>query len=58
VAAELATSEANIVHLTMDEEANETGTLRFTLQVRSRRHPAQADAEPAPPPRRHRMVRR
>ena len=41
VAAELATSEANIVHIAMDEEAEQTAQLRFVLQVRDRIHLAQ-----------------
>ncbi len=41
VAAEIATSEANIVNVTMDEEPDRVATIRFTLQVRSRQHLAQ-----------------
>jgi GTP pyrophosphokinase len=41
VAAEIATSEANIVHIAMDEEAEQTAQLRFVLQVRDRTHLAQ-----------------
>ena len=41
VAAEIATSEANIVNVTMDEEPDRVATIRFVLQVRSRQHLAQ-----------------
>ena len=41
VAAEIAASEANIVHVTMEEEAGETGRIRFGAQVRDRVHLAQ-----------------
>jgi len=42
VAAEIAASEANIVHLAMDEEATESASsMRFILQVRDRVHLAQ-----------------
>ncbi len=41
VAAEIATSEANIVNVTMDEEPDRVATIRFTLQVRGRQHLAQ-----------------
>ena len=38
VAAEIAASEANIVHISMDGEAEKTAHLRFVLQVRDRIH--------------------
>ncbi len=38
VAAEIAASEANIVHVAMDEEATETASMRFALLVRDRVH--------------------
>ncbi len=41
VAAEIAASEANIVHVSMDDEAEKTAHLRFVLQVRDRVHLAQ-----------------
>jgi len=41
VAADIAASEANIVHVSMDEEPDAVATIRFTLQVRSRHHLAQ-----------------
>jgi (p)ppGpp synthase/HD superfamily hydrolase len=41
VAAELAASEANIVHIVMDEEATDSGFLKFTLQLKGRVHLAQ-----------------
>jgi len=41
VAAEIAAAEANIVHVSMDDEAEKTAHLRFVLQVRDRVHLAQ-----------------
>jgi len=41
VAAEISASEANIVHVAMDEEATESATMRFALEVRDRVHLAQ-----------------
>jgi GTP pyrophosphokinase len=41
IAAEIAASEANIVHVGMDEDASETALLRFALLVRDRIHLAQ-----------------
>jgi guanosine-3',5'-bis(diphosphate) 3'-pyrophosphohydrolase len=41
VAAEIATSEANIINVAMDDEPDRVATIRFTLQVRSRQHLAQ-----------------
>jgi (p)ppGpp synthase/HD superfamily hydrolase len=41
VAAEIAASEANIVHVAMDEEPSESAVLRFAIQVRDRVHLAQ-----------------
>jgi GTP pyrophosphokinase len=41
VAAEIAASEANIVHVAMDEEPTESATMRFAIQVRDRVHLAQ-----------------
>ena len=41
VAAEIADSEANIVHVSMDDEAEKTAHLRFIVQVRDRVHLAQ-----------------
>ncbi len=41
VAAEIAASEANIVHVSMDDLAEKTAALRFVLQVRDRTHLAQ-----------------
>ncbi|NLD68840.1 MAG: RelA/SpoT family protein [Limnobacter sp.] len=41
VAAEIAASEANIVHVSMDQDAAESATMRFALQVRDRVHLAQ-----------------
>ncbi len=41
VAAEIAASEANIVHVAMDEEPAESAVLRFAIQVRDRVHLAQ-----------------
>ena len=41
VAAEIASSEANIVSVLMDDEPDAVATLRFTLAVRSRHHLAQ-----------------
>jgi len=38
VAAEIAASEANIVHVAMDEEATETAAMRFAMIVRDRVH--------------------
>ncbi|GAA4404645.1 RelA/SpoT family protein [Quisquiliibacterium transsilvanicum] len=38
VAAEIAAAEANIVHISMDEEAEKTVHLRFVVQVRDRVH--------------------
>ena len=38
VAAEIAASEANIVHVGMDDEAEQTALLKFMLQVRDRTH--------------------
>ncbi|MCL4743924.1 MAG: bifunctional (p)ppGpp synthetase/guanosine-3',5'-bis(diphosphate) 3'-pyrophosphohydrolase [Burkholderiaceae bacterium] len=38
VAAEIAASEANIVHVSMDDDAGKTVALRFVLQVRDRTH--------------------
>ena len=38
VAAEIAASEANIVHVAMDEEATETASMRFAMLVRDRVH--------------------
>jgi len=38
VAAEIAAAEANIVHVSMDDEAEKTAHLRFVLQVRDRVH--------------------
>ena len=41
VAAEIAASEANILHVSMDGDAGQTAQLRFALQVRDRVHLAQ-----------------
>jgi len=41
IAAEIAASEANIVHVAMDEDAAESALLRFALLVRDRVHLAQ-----------------
>jgi GTP pyrophosphokinase len=41
VAAEIATSESNIINVAMDDEPDQVATIRFTLQVRSRKHLAQ-----------------
>jgi len=41
IAAEIAASEANIVHVSMDEDAQETALLRFAMLVRDRVHLAQ-----------------
>ncbi len=41
VAAEIAASEANIVHVAMDDDAEKTAHLRFVIQVRDRVHLAQ-----------------
>ncbi|MCP5264906.1 MAG: bifunctional (p)ppGpp synthetase/guanosine-3',5'-bis(diphosphate) 3'-pyrophosphohydrolase [Burkholderiaceae bacterium] len=41
VAAEIAASDANIVHVVMDEEAASSGQIRFGTQVRDRVHLAQ-----------------
>ncbi|MCO5108402.1 MAG: bifunctional (p)ppGpp synthetase/guanosine-3',5'-bis(diphosphate) 3'-pyrophosphohydrolase [Burkholderiaceae bacterium] len=41
VAAEIAASEANIVHVAMDEDPSESATLRFAILVRDRVHLAQ-----------------
>jgi len=41
VAADIAASEANIVHVSMDDEPDAVATIRFTLTVRSRQHLAQ-----------------
>jgi GTP pyrophosphokinase len=41
VAAEIAASEANIVHVAMDEEPSDSAVLRFAIQVRDRVHLAQ-----------------
>jgi GTP pyrophosphokinase len=41
VAAEIAASDANIVHVSMDDEAEKTAHLRFVVQVRDRVHLAQ-----------------
>ncbi len=38
VAAAISASDANIVHVAMDEEAQQVAQLRFTLQVRDRTH--------------------
>jgi len=38
VAAEMAASEANIVHVSMDEEPGQTAQLKFVLQVHDRTH--------------------
>ncbi|MFP5461796.1 MAG: RelA/SpoT family protein [Gammaproteobacteria bacterium] len=38
VAAEIAAAEANIVHVSMDDEAEQTAHLRFVVQVRDRVH--------------------
>ena len=38
VAAEISASEANIVHIAMDDEAEKTAHLRFIVQVRDRIH--------------------
>ncbi len=38
VAAEIAASDANIVHVSMDDDAEQTVALRFVLQVRDRTH--------------------
>ncbi len=38
VAAEIAASEGNIVHVAMDEEATETASMRFSILVRDRVH--------------------
>jgi GTP pyrophosphokinase len=41
VAAEIAASEANIVHVSMDDDATESAVLRFAMLVRDRVHLAQ-----------------
>ncbi len=41
VAAEIAASEANIVHVSMDDDATESAVLRFAMMVRDRVHLAQ-----------------
>jgi GTP pyrophosphokinase len=41
VAAEISSSEANIVNVTMDAESDRTATLRFAVQVKDRVHLAQ-----------------
>jgi guanosine-3',5'-bis(diphosphate) 3'-pyrophosphohydrolase len=41
IAAELATADANILHVAMDSEAAEVATMRFTIQVKNRVHLAQ-----------------
>ena len=41
IAAEIAASEVNIVHVSMDEEASENVVLRFVMMVRDRVHLAQ-----------------
>jgi len=38
VAAEIAASEANIVNVAMDEDADRLAVLRFTLQLTNRHH--------------------
>jgi guanosine-3',5'-bis(diphosphate) 3'-pyrophosphohydrolase len=58
IAAEIAASEANIVHVGMDEDASDTALLRFALLVRDRIHLAQVMRNLRKLPEISRIIRR